>query len=299
MKITAIIPVLNEEATVAKVVRDFKKNRTVGEVIVFDGNSTDRTRDFAKKAGAKVLTQDGKGKGTAIREIFERIDSDIYVLVDGDDTYPSEKLESMVKPVVEGRADMVVGTRINHMSEKGSLSRLHRFGNRVISKTIGVCFGTKFNDVLSGYRVMNRRLVKNVVLTSRGFEIETELTIKSLIDEFRVMEIPIKYRKRPEKSKSKLSSFGDGRLIFYTIFSMFKDYRPLLFFSILSLIFGLSGVYLGYIVVDEWLRTGLITKMPTAILSALLVFLSVQFFTIGIILDAINRGCRRKKGAVS
>lgn len=293
MRISVIIPTLNEEATVAKVVKDFRKNRKVSEVIVFDGNSADKTGELAKKAGAKVLTQDGKGKGTAVREIFERIDTDIYVLVDGDDTYPADKLDVLMKPVLENRVDMVVGTRINEMSEKGSLSGLHAFGNRIISKTIGLCFGKKLNDVLSGYRVINRRLAKNIVLTSSGFEIETELTIKSLTENYRVVEIPIRYRKRGKKSKSKLNSFGDGRLIFYTIFSLFKDYRPLLFFSILSIIFGVSGVYLGYIVVDEWLRTGLITKIPTAILSALLVFLSVQFFTIGVILDAINKSHRR------
>jgi len=294
LKISVIIPALNEEATIAKVVKDFRKNRKVSEVIVFDGNSTDKTRWFAEKAGAKVYVQDGKGKGTAVRDIFERIDTDVYVVVDGDDTYPADKLDELLKPVLENRADMVVGTRINKMSENGSLTRLHRFGNKVISKTMSVCFGTKLGDVLSGYRVMNRRLVKNIALTSKGFEIETELTIKSLIDNYRIMEIPVKYRKRTGKSTSKLSSSGDGYLIFYTIFSMFKDYRPLLFFSILSLIFGISGVYLGYIVVNEWLTTHLITKVPTAILSALLVFLSVQFFTIGIILDAINKGNRKR-----
>jgi len=295
LKISVIIPALNEEATIAKVVKDFRKNRKVSEVIVFDGNSADKTRRLAEKAGAKVYVQDGKGKGTAVQEIFERIDTDVYVLVDGDDTYPAESLDMLMKPVLEKRADMTVGTRINKMSEKGSLSRLHGFGNRIISKTIGFCFGKKLDDVLSGYRVINRKLAKNIVLTSSGFEIETELTIKGLIGNYRVIEIPIKYRKRPEKSKSKLSSFGDGRLIFYTIFSLFKDYRPLLFFSILSLIFGVVGVYLGYIVVDEWVRTGLITKLPTAVLSALMIFLSVQFFTIGIILDAINKGYSRIK----
>jgi glycosyltransferase (TIGR04182 family) len=294
VKISVIIPTLNEEATIASVVRDFRKNRKVSEVIVFDGNSSDRTGERADKAGARVLTQYGKGKGTAIREIFDRIDSDIYVLVDGDDTYPAEKLDILLKPVMENRADMAVGTRINSMSEKDSLSRLHRLGNRIISKTISACFGRKLNDVLSGYRVMSRKLAKNLMLTSKGFEIETELTIKSLMGDYRFVEIPIKYRKRPDKSQSKLSSFGDGRLILYTIFSLFKDYRPLLFFSTLSLIFGLSGIYLGYIVVDEWLRTGLISRIPTAILSALLIFLSVQFFTIGIILDAMKRFSSRR-----
>jgi len=292
LRISVIIPALNEETTIGKVVKDFRKNRRVSQVIVYDGNSTDRTREFAKKAGAKVYTQDGKGKGIAIREIFERIDSDIYVLVDGDDTYPAEKLDMLLKPVLENRADMVIGTRMNKMSEKGSLTRLHRLGNRIISKTIGFFFSNKLDDVLSGYRVISKKLAKNIMLTSNGFEIETELTIKSLIENYRLMEMPVKYRKRPDKSKSKLSSFGDGYLIFYTIFSMFKDCRPLLFFSILSVIFGVSGVYLGYIVVDEWLSTHLITKLPTAILSALLIFLSVQFFTIGVILDAIKKNVK-------
>ncbi len=295
MKISVIIPALNEESTIAKVVKDFRKNRRVSEVIVYDGNSSDRTRELAKKAGARVFTQDGRGKGAAIREIFERIDTDVYVLVDGDDTYPPEKLDVLLKPVVENRTDMVVGTRINEMSEKGSLTGLHSFGNKIISKTLSLCFGKKLDDVLSGYRVINRKLAKNIALTSSGFEIETELTIKSLIGNYRLLEIPITYRKRKENSKSKLSSFGDGYLIFYTIFSMFKDYRPLLFFLILSLAFGLSGVYFGYIVVAEWLRTGLITKIPTAILSALMVFLSVQFFTIGVILDAINKKWRNAR----
>ncbi|MCJ7816573.1 MAG: glycosyltransferase family 2 protein [Candidatus Aenigmarchaeota archaeon] len=299
MKISVIIPALNEEATVAKVVKDFRRNKKVSEVIVYDGNSSDKTRELARKAGAKVYVQDGKGKGLAIREIFERIDTDIYVLVDGDDTYPAERLDDLLKPVLEKMADMVVGTRINKMSEKGSLTRLHRFGNRTISKTIGFCFGNKLNDVLSGYRVINRKLAKNIALTSSGFEIETELTIKSLIGNYMLKEMPIKYRKRRGESKSKLSSFGDGYLIFYTIFSMFKDYRPLLFFSILSMVFGLMGIFWGYIVLDEWFRTGLITKIPTAILSALFIFLSVQFFTIGIILDAINKGYRRVKNIFS
>ncbi len=298
LKISVIIPTLNEEPTIARVIRDFKKNRKVSEIIVYDGNSSDKTRELARKAGAKVYVQDGKGKGTAIREIFERIDTDVYVLVDGDDTYPSEKLDVLLKPVLERRADMVMGTRINSMSEKGSLSRLHRLGNRIISGTIGFFFGKKMNDVLSGYRVMNRNLAKNLMLTSKGFEIETELTIKSLIDNYRVEEIPIKYRKRHEKSHSKLSSFGDGYLIFYTIFSLFKDYRPLLFFSILSMVFGLLGIFWGYVVLDEWFRTGLITKIPTVVLSALMVFLSVQLFTIGIILDAINKGYRRVKNVL-
>lgn len=289
MKISVIILTLNEEKTISNVVRNFKKNRLVNEIIVYDGDSTDKTRYFAKNAKAKVLIQEGKGKGCAIREIFEKINSDIYVLVDGDDTYPANSLNDLIKPIIKNHADMVVGTRLNKDVEPGSIKILHRLGNCIISKMLSISFRKNLNDVLSGYRAISRKLAKGIRLNSKGFEVETELTIKSLIGNYKIVEIPIKYRKRQKNSKSKLSSFGDGYLIFYTIISMIRDYKPLFFFSILSLLLGIMGISLGYIVVDEWLRTGVITRLPTAILSALLVFMSVQFFTIGLVLDSINR----------
>ena len=289
MKVSVIIPTLNEEKTISKVVRDFKKNRLVKEIIVYDGGSTDKTRYFAKNAKAKVLLQEGKGKGCAIREIFKKINSDIYVLVDGDDTYPANSLNDLIKPIIKNHADMVVGTRLNKNVEPGSIKILHRLGNWIISKMLSISFRKNLNDVLSGYRAISKKLAKEIRLNSKGFEVETELTIKSLIGDYKIVEIPIKYRKRQKNSKSKLSSFGDGYLIFYTIISMIRDYKPLFFFSILSLLLGIMGISLGYIVVDEWLRTGVITRLPTAILSALLVFMSVQFFTIGLVLDSINR----------
>jgi glycosyltransferase (TIGR04182 family) len=289
MKVTVVVPALNEEPTIGKVVRDFRKCRKVSEVVVYDGRSSDRTRELARKAGARVIVQKGRGKGRAVREIFRNVDTDIYVLVDGDDTYPAEALDSLLGPVVKGEADMVVGTRMGKESEKGSLNMLHRFGNRVISGTISAFFGRKLRDVLSGYRALSRDLAKGLELDSQGFEIETELTIKSLIGGYRILEVPVSYRSRPSGSVSKLGSFGDGYLIFYTMVSMFRDYRPFLFFFVLSLIFGFAGLVLGLVVVDEWLATGAITRMPTAILSALLIFLSVQFFSLGIILDFIKK----------
>ncbi len=289
LKISVIIPALNEELSVGKVVRDFRKNSKVSEVIVYDGRSTDKTREVARKAGARVIVQKSRGKGSAIREIFRDIDSDVYVLVDGDDTYPAEALDTLLKPVLRGEADMVVGNRLGKQSEKGSLIRLHRFGNKIISGTLSIFFGKKLKDVLSGYRAMTRDVAKSLDLNSQGFEIETELTIKSLMAGYRIVEIPVSYRRRPEGSHSKLGTLGDGYLIFYTMVSMFRDYRPFFFFFLLSLIFGFAGLVLGLVVVDEWLTTGSITRMPTAILSALLIFLSVQFFTIGIILDSMKR----------
>lgn len=292
LKINVIIPALNEESTIGKVIKDFRKVKKINKIYVYDGNSSDKTAKIARKNGAKVLTQDGKGKGTAIREIFQKIDSDIYLLVDGDDTYPAERVNDILESVLKKKADMVVGNRINKKSDRGSLSFFHKVGNKIISRIISMAFGKRLKDVLSGYRAINRNLAKNIRLNSTGFEIETELTIKSLMEGYSIEEVPIRYKKRRKGSKSKLSSFGDGYLIFYTILSLMRDYKPLFFFSILTFIFFISGVFLGSIVVEEWLRTGIITKLPTAVLSALLVFISVQFFTIGVILDALNKKFR-------
>lgn len=289
MKISVVIPTLNEESTISKVVKNFKENKLVNEVIVYDGNSTDRTRELAKRAKAKVFIQNGQGKGYAIREVFEKINSDIYVLVDGDDTYPANNLIELIQPIIKNQADMVVGTRFNKISEPGSVNTLHKVGNRIISKTLSIAFGRNLNDVLSGYRALNNKLAKTIKLNSKGFEVETELTIKSLMGDYKIAELPIKYKKRPKNSKSKLSSLGDGYLIFFTIISMIRDYNPLFFFTVLSILFGIFGLSLGYIVVDEWLKTGIITRLPTALLSTLLIFMSVQFFTLGIVLDSINR----------
>ncbi|MBW6451235.1 MAG: glycosyltransferase family 2 protein [DPANN group archaeon] len=288
MKTTVVIPTLNEESTIKKVISDFKKELKDCTIVVYDGNSTDKTCDIAKKMGARVMLQEGKGKGSAIREIFDKIDSDIYVMVDGDDTYPADVCKQLIKTLKDENADLVIGTRLK-LREKGSLKGLHIFGNKIITGLVNLFFNKKLNDILSGYRIFNRKLAKGLKLTSEGFEVETEMTIKSLISNYKIIEIPVKYRSRPGESKSKLSSFGDGSLIIYTIIILFRDYRPLFFFSIISTITLILGLGLGGFVFENWLNTGIVDRIPTTVLSSLLIFLSIQFFSIGIILDSINR----------
>jgi glycosyltransferase (TIGR04182 family) len=288
MKTVVIIPTLNEEKTVGKVVRDFRKELPKTSIIVFDGNSKDRTRDMAKKAGGKVILQKTKGKGNAIQEIFSRIKSDIYILVDGDDTYPASDVHKLIKPVLRKEADMTVGNRLDQR-EKDSLSLLHLFGNRIITSTLNRAFNVKLRDVLSGYRVISRKVAEDLILLSKGFEIETELTIKTLIENYRIKEIPIRYRARPKGSEAKLNSFNDGYLIIYTIITMFRDHKPMRFFSILAAIAFIIGLLLGIEVIVEWLNTGLITKIPTVVLTSLLIILGAVLFSMGLMLDSMNK----------
>lgn len=288
MKVVVIIPTLNEEKTIGKVVRDFRKELPRTNIIVFDGNSKDRTREMAKKAGAKVMLQKTKGKGNAIQEIFSEIKVDIYIMVDGDDTYPASDVHKLIKPVLRKEADMTIGNRIDQR-EKGSLSLLHLFGNRIITSTLNRAFNVKLRDVLSGYRVISRKVAEDLILVSKGFEIETELTIKTLVEDYRIKEIPVRYRARPRGSEAKLKSFNDGYLIIYTIITMFRDHKPMRFFSILAAITFVIGLLLGIEVVIEWLNTGLITKIPTAILTSLLIVLGTVLFSMGLMLDSMNK----------
>lgn len=287
-RITVIIPTLNEGKTIAKVVSDFRRELPEAAIIVYDNNSDDATQQEAKKSGAKVVIQPARGKGNSVRKSFEEIESDIYIMVDGDDTYPATDVKKLLKPVLEGKVDMVVGSRLK-IRAKGALNFFHIIGNTIITGLVNLCFNMKLSDMLSGYRVMTRKLVKDVILTASGFEIETELTIKTLSQGYTIKEIPVEYRSRPQESKSKLNTFTDGYLIMYTIFMLLRDYRPIFFFSTIALIFLLAGVVLGLYVTVEWLTTGFIRHFPTAILSSLLIMISFQLFMVGLFSDLINK----------
>lgn len=291
MEVAVIIPTLNEETTIGSVVQDFKK--LYENVIVCDGNSTDRTREIAKKLGAKVIVQHTKGKGNAIRECFEEIDADIYLLVDGDATYIAEDAPKLIEPIINREADMVIGSRINERMEKGAMRKLHIIGNVFFKWLMYLLFKKNVPDILSGYRAINKYLIKNISLSSTGFEIETELTIKALNEDYRIKYVPITYKRRPSTSKSKLNSFGDGYIIFSTIISLFKYYRPFTFFSYLSLFLFTIGSLLGASVVYEWIATGSILRIPTTILSVLLILASIQLFSTGLIIDFINNKLRK------
>ena len=286
MDIAVLIPCYNEELTVEKVVRDFRKELPEAKIYVYNNNSTDKTVDLAIKAGAIVRNEHKQGKGNVVQTMFEEIDSDIYVLVDGDDTYPAKAINKLIKPIIDGTADMVVGDRLSNGSYKKENKRLfHNFGNFLVKKAINMSFGSKLNDIMTGYRVFNKKIVKNLPITTKQFEIETEMTLHALDKKYIIKEIPIEYKDRPNGSKSKLNTISDGMKVIREIIRLFKDYKPLKFFMILALILFILGLTVGIPVIIEFIRTNYIAKVPSAILATGLILLSVIFGQCGIILD--------------
>lgn len=286
-RIVVTIPCFNEEVSIGKVIRDFQKALPEAQIIVFDNDSTDSTAKIALENGACVIRERKRGKGNVIRAIFDKIDADFYVLVDGDDTYPAEEVGKLLAPVQNGQADMAIGTRLDNFT-KESLEFLHSMGNRVLLKILNLCFYTNLSDILSGYRVFNREFVKNVPLFSTGFEIETELTIQALMREFNIMEVPITYRSRPQGGQSKIKPFRDGYRILMTILMFTRDLRPMLFFPALSLLFIAGAFISGFRVIREYLQTGLIRYIPSAILATGMVILGILFFIAGFIIHTLN-----------
>ncbi|MCL6583716.1 MAG: glycosyltransferase family 2 protein [bacterium] len=287
-RIAVTIPCFNEQASIGKVIRDFKKALPEAEIIVFDNDSTDETAKVAKESGALVIRERRRGKGNVVRAIFDKIEADYYLLVDGDDTYPAEEARKMIALIQDEQADMVVGTRLDHYSRESS-EFLHSFGNRLLLKILNFCFHTNLSDILSGYRVFTREFVKSVPLFSTGFEIETELTIQALMRGFRILEVPITYRARPEGGKSKIRPFKDGYRILMTILIFTRDLRPMLFFPILSAMLIIGALIPGFRVIREYLQTGLIRYLPSAILATGMVILGILFFIAGFIIDTLNR----------
>jgi glycosyltransferase involved in cell wall biosynthesis len=287
--IVVAIPCLNEAATIGKVVHDFKQYLPEARIIVFDNNSTDRTATIAQQSGAEVFQENKPGKGNVIRAIFARVKADIYVLVDGDDTYPANEISKLIAIIVADKADMVVGTRL-HNFNKESLRLLHNAGNLILLKIMNLCFRVNLSDILSGYRVINKKVIEKVPLFANGFEIETELTIQALIHSFRITEVPVSYRARPPQGgKSKIKPFRDGYQILMTIIFFTRDYKPMLFFPAVSLILIAGSLLLGYRVTAEYWQTGLIRYLPSAVLATGLMLLGVFFFLSGFIIHTINR----------
>lgn len=285
--ITVAIPCFNEALTIAKVINDFRLNLPTSDIVVYDNNSTDGTAEIARKNGARVIHEHKQGKGYVMQNMFRTVDADIFVLVDGDDTYFAEDIHKLLKPINEERADMVVGNRL--LQKKGGFSISHRFGNWLFKLLLNYLFRAKFSDILSGYRVMTKDFYKNIPLLAKGFEIETELTLQSLDRNFHIEEIPIQYKDRPEGSHSKISKFKDGYRIIFTIISLLRDYRPTIFFSYVGGFLILAGIMFGSIIINEYYRTGAISRVPTAILAITLVIIGVNALISGLILSAINR----------
>ena len=294
-KIAILIPCYNEEITVAKVITDFKKELPDALIYVYNNNSTDNTLQIAYENGAIVKNEYRQGKGNVVRSMFRDIDADVYVLVDGDNTYPANMVHQLIKPILMETADMVVGDRISNGTYKKQNKRLfHDFGNGMVKYTINRLFKTNLKDVMSGYRAFSRTFVKNIPILSKGFEVETEMTLHALDKRFIIKEIPIEYKDRPNKSKSKLNTFTDGYKVIKTIIKMLKDYKPLKFFLSIAIIFFVLGLIIGIPVIYEYILTRYITKVPSAVLSTGLMIFSVIIAQCGVILDTVVKDDKEK-----
>lgn len=287
-KIAVLIPCYNEELTVEKTVSDFKRVLPDADIYVYNNNSKDRTKELALKAGAIVKDEYRQGKGAVVRSMFRDIDADVYIMVDGDDTYPAEEVEGLITPVLEGKADMVIGDRLSSTYYTENKRPFHNFGNSLVKSLINFLFKSDLNDIMTGYRSFSKKFVKCMPVMSDGFQIETEMTIFALTNNMQVVNVPITYRDRPEGSESKLNTFSDGYKVLLTLFNLFKDNRPFLFFGCLSLIIFILGLVVGIPVIDEFIKTAYITKVPSAILAAALMINAFLLMSVGIILDAIK-----------
>jgi glycosyltransferase involved in cell wall biosynthesis len=293
LDIAVLIPCHNEEAAVSLVVGSFREQLPNAVIYVYDNNSTDKTAEVAAGCGAIVHSESQKGKGHVIRRMFSDIDAEIYVLVDGDDTYDAASVRAMIDALVNQRTDMVNGRRV---SEKPAAYRFgHQFGNKMLSGMVNWIFGRRCQDILSGYRVFSRRFVKSFPALSTGFEIETELTVHALSLNIPMTEIDTPYKDRPDESESKLSTYRDGFRILWTIFILTKEERPFFFYSIAFGLLAALSLALGLPVAFEFLKTGLVPRFPTAILSASIMVLAVLCLTTGLILDSVARGRRESK----
>jgi glycosyltransferase involved in cell wall biosynthesis len=289
MKKTAVlIPCYNEEKTIAAVVHDFKAQLHDADIYVYDNNSTDRTAALAKQAGALVYSEKRQGKGHVIRSMFRQIDADIYVMVDGDGTYPADQVHNLIAPIISGEADMVCGSRL-HPHSQSDFKWLNWMGNKVFLHLLNSIFMVSITDILSGYRAFNRNIVKSLPILSRGFEIETELTLKAIERRYRIVEIPIDLISRPVGSISKIRIVRDGILILSTIFALLRDYKPMTAFGTVGLFFIFLGLIPGTIVIHEFLTTGFILHIPSAILAVGLVLTGILVAFTGLILHTLSR----------
>lgn len=287
-KIAILIPCYNEALTIKKVINDFQKELPEAKIYVYDNNSTDNTYEIALKEGAIVKREPRQGKGNVIRQMFFDIEADFYLMVDGDDTYPAENASEILDALREGKADMVIGDRLSNGTYFNENKRaFHDFGNNLVKNSINYLYHADIRDVMTGYRGFNRIFVKSFPVMSSGFQIETEFTIHALDKRFKLLEVMVDYRDRPEGSESKLNTVSDGVKVLLTIMKMFKDYKPLMFFSVFSLIFFIVGLLVGIPVITEFISTGFVTKVPSAILATGIMIFSVLLLITGFILDTV------------
>ena len=289
LKMVVLIPCHNEEVTIGKVIDDFQRQLPSAAIYVFDNCSTDATAAIADEHGAVVIKEPRKGKGFVVESMFDRIDADFYVMVDGDDTYPADYVNKLLEPVMAGDADMAVGARLADYTDK-SFRPLHVLGNNLVRKLVNRVGGAQLTDIMSGYRVFNRRVVERIPVVSAGFEIETELTIQMLYYKLKIVEVDIPYQQRPTSSKSKLRTFSDGFRILWKIFSLFRAFKPLTFFGGFGLLFLILGLLAGILPIHDYLTNPnhYVHHLPLAILATGLIILSAGCVFLGVLLHALN-----------
>lgn len=286
-KIAVLIPCYNEGKTIEKVVKDYKKALPEADIYVYDNNSTDDTAKIAENAGAIVKHEYRQGKGNVIRSMFRQIDADCYIMVDGDDTYPAENAREMCNLVLDRKADMVVGDRLSSTYFTENKRPFHNFGNRIVRFLINKLFKNNIKDIMTGYRAFSKEFVKTYPVLSKGFEIETEMTIHAVDKNFLIKEVPVAYRDRPVGSVSKLNTYRDGFKVLKMIATLFKEYKPFFFFNIISIVLALISLLFIVPVFQEYFETGLVLRFPTLIVGGFIMLSALLSFICGVILDVI------------
>lgn len=293
--IAVILPAYNEELTIGPTIESFWRIIPSAEIIVINNNSSDATENVAQDtmsalgARGRVINENRQGKGNAVRRAFSEIEADIYVMADADLTYPADKVGELIQPIIDGEADMVVGERLSEGHYARENKRLfHDFGNNLVKGLINRLFGSRLKDIMSGYRVFNRKFVKNYPILVEGFQLETDVTLHALDKRFRIMEIPVAYKDRPAGSFSKLNTFKDGAKVIFTIAQILRYYRPMAFFGALALIFAVAGVIAAIPVFNDWIAYRYIYHIPLAVLAAALEIVAVMSLGIGLMLDSIT-----------
>lgn len=292
-KIAVLIPCYNESQTIAKVISDYRMALPEADIYVYDNNSKDRTDEIARKAGAIVRYERRQGKGNVIRTMFREIDADCYLMIDGDDTYPADNAREMVAQVLEQGVDMVIGDRLSSTYFTENKRPFHNTGNILVRKLVNSFFGGNVTDIMTGYRAFSRTFVKSFPIMSKGFEIETEMTIHALDKNLVLSSVPVGYRDRPEGSVSKLNTFSDGFKVLKTIGTLVKDYKPLPFFSCIAGILMLLGILMFTPVMIEYTATGMVPRFPTLIVSGFMVIAALVIFAVGLILDTNGKKARQ------
>lgn len=293
MTIAVLIPCYNEAKTIAKVVRDYRAALPEADIYVYDNNSTDHTDDIAREAGAIVRYEYRQGKGNVIRSMFREIDADCYLMIDGDDTYPAENAREMVNLVLERKVDMVVGDRLSATYYTENKRPFHNLGNRLVKRLVNTIFKGSVSDIMTGYRAFSYQFVKSFPVLSKGFEIETEMTIHALDKNLSVQSVQVEYRDRPADSPSKLNTYSDGMKVLRTIVRLYKEYRPMSFFGLLAALMALVSVILFIPIFAEYLHTGLVPRFPTLIVCGVMGTMALLLWVCGLILDTVAKKHRQ------